>query len=273
MTFDAIESSDEGGAPVTLFKFTHGTQSYLYTNHTREITHDSLTYTPVTIKPGKLTSSGDMSKNQLKIDIDWSTELAQLMRGIPPSKEIAVVLMDGHLSDPDNEYIVSWSGLVLGSSRTASKVTLTCDSVTAAIRGLGLSRDWMLTCPYVLYDEYCAASEVAATTVTAPLSVVGNVLTLPVGWRGATDISKYLHGMVRWTGGRGSEVRRIISVDAGEVIKIRGAIVDIAVGQTIDVMLGCNRQIDDCDTLHSDIVNFGGQPNIPTDNPTNQNDF
>ena len=114
MTFDAMEGSIDGGAPVTLFKFTNGTQNFTYTNHVRPITYESLVYEPLAIKTGNITSSGDMSKNQLKIDIDRNCDLAELLRGAPPSKRIAVALYDGHLSDPDEEFIVSWSGIGLG---------------------------------------------------------------------------------------------------------------------------------------------------------------
>ena len=273
MTFAAVESSLDGGSPVTLFKFTNGTSQYRYTNHTRPIMYDGLVYEPVVIKTGKISSSGDMGKNQLKISIDWNTPLAALMRGSPPSKEISVILYDGHLSDPDSEFVVSWSGIVLGSSRVKSDVTLTCDSITAAIRGLGLGRDWMLTCPYVVYDgTYCQASKAAATVATAPIAVVGNVLTLPSGWNGALAAEKYLRGIVEWFGGTGPEVRSIIATDGADSITLRGSHIDISAGQSVNVVLGCNRQMDDC-VMHNQIVNYGGQPNIPTENPTNRNDF
>ena len=274
MTFDAYESSSESGEPIALFHFTNGATEYLYTTHTEDVEYDSKTYTPIPIKHDKISTSGDMVKAQLKITIDWASELALVMRGSPPSKSISLILRRGHIADPDQEYIVSWTGLVLGSSRKGSTVTLTCDSVASAVRGLGLGRDYQLTCPYILYDAtYCTASEAAATAATAPINVASRVLTLPSGWRGANDLVDYLHGMVRWAGGNGAEVRSIIKVSGTEDIKLGGAPHDIAIGQSISVILGCTRRTDACENLHNNIVNFGGQPYIPLENPIRVNNF
>lgn len=274
MTYAAYEASQEGGAPISLFMFVHGNTEYPYTNHTEEVDHAGKTYVPAAIDPGKIVTSGDMSKNQLKIEIDRDTDLGALMRGAPPSKSVSLVVLEGHLEDPDNEYIASWSGLVLGSSRSGSKYTLTCDHLSAAIRGLGLGRDWQYTCPYRLYDtKYCQADRVAATAATAPLAISGRVLTLPNGWRGANDLIDYLHGVVEWEGGNGPEIRRIIKVSGVDDIKLGGAPHDIALSQSIDVILGCPKRSEKCDTLHNNIVNFGGQENIPLKNPAGVNNF
>ncbi len=274
MTYAAYEASQEGGAPISLFMFVHGNTEYPYTNHTEAITHDSKTYEPVAIKPGRIKTSGDMTKNQLKVDIDRDTALGLLMRGSPPSKAVSLVVLEGHLEDPDQEYIASWSGLVLGSSRNGSKYTLTCDHLSAAIRGLGLGRDWQYTCPYVLYDAtYCQADRNAATAVTAPTAITGRVLTLPTGWRGANALADYLHGVVTWAGGNGLETRRIIKVSGTDDIKLGGSLHDIAISQSINVILGCTKRVEACEGLHSNIVNFGGQQYIPLKNPVGVNNF
>ena len=272
MTYSAYESSGEGGAPVSLFMFVNGNTEYPYTNHTEEIEHDGKTYLPVAIDPGKIVTSGDMTKNQLKIEIDRNTDLGKLMRGVPPSKSVSLVVLEGHLEDPDKEFIASWSGLVLGASRSGSKYTLTCDHLSAAIRGLGLGRDWQYTCPYVLYDaKYCQADRVAATVATAPVTISGRVLTLPSGWWGTNNLVDYLHGVVEWNGGNGLEIRRIIKTSGTDAIKLGGAPNDIAVGQTINVILGCTKRSAACNLVHNNIVNFGGQEYIPIEDPTGAN--
>lgn len=288
MTFAAYEESATSGGPVQLYRFVYGQEAgefYAYTTHTEEITVDhggsvgEVTYEPIPVERGSIVSNGTLDKSALAISLDIGTDLAELFRVYPPSSVVNLVIYEGHVDDPDGEFVVVWAGRVVSASRESSELRLSGEPVSTQMRQPGLRRNYQYGCPFVLYDPgSCRANKAAATVAGTVDAIVGTVVTLDAGWEGAFSPSKFVRGQLEWTPSGQSTQRRTILRVSGNALTLSGLPLDLAVSDAVAVVLGCNHRAfassdGDCEGLHDNLVNYGGQPWIPTKNVVNTNPF
>lgn len=275
MTFSTYETSRQKGGPVTLYLFTYGNDGasppsdlvFAYTDAEQEITYSGQTYTPQPIFRENVTASGQLDKSTLQIRMPRNLSITNLFRVYPPTQVVSLVIRQGHVDDADSEFLVVWSGRVLSVGREGDESIFACEPVSSSLRRPGLRRHYQIGCPHVLYGAQCRADKPSATVTGTVSAIDGLSVTLADGWEGSFDQSKFLEGMVEWTNDDGgTEVRKILSV-TGDTLLLGGYLRDLAVSDTVSVILGCNHQMTDCQDLHDNIQNHGGCPWIPTKNP------
>jgi Phage conserved hypothetical protein BR0599/Uncharacterized conserved protein (DUF2163) len=272
MTFGAVESSVKDGVPVTLFEFSYGTLStakYRYTDADHDIVFGGETFIAVPIKAPPIILSGKLDRSNLKVQFASDLALANVFRGYPPSVPISLVMREGHLSDVDSEFLVSWMGTVKSSSRSGTVMDLTCEPVDSSLKRPGLRIHYQVQCPLMLYSPECAADRVAATVTTTVDAITGADIAFPPGWHGAFDPIKFRGGVIEWTGPNGKEIRGVKDGTAAGV-RINGLVGGLPTGTTVSVVLGCNKLMTDCEFLHNNILNYQGCPWIPLSNPVNK---
>lgn len=276
MSFESIEESRAKGRPVYLMFVRYGPNPeafYAYTTCDQSIEFDGVAYQPIPLDIPDRDISGDLDKTSLEVTVSRNAPVAELFRVTPPSYVVGLIIRQGHYGG--DEFPVVWVGRILGSAREGSQVKLICEPSSTALRTPALRRNYMYSCPHVLYGPQCRASLTAATVTLAVESLTGSTVTLPDGWEPLDRALKYRGGMVRWVGAAGDVVRSIIGLEAGRVLRLNGATNELNVGDSIRVSLGCNHNFvmsggspqSDCQELHNNIHNYGGQPFIPTNNP------
>jgi hypothetical protein len=287
MTYPAYEGSVEDGGPIQLYRFVYGAEAgeYLaYTNSTSEQTVDHggsvgvIVYSPIPIQRGNIVSNGTLDKSAIRISLDVGTDLAELFRVYPPSSVVQLIIYEGHIDDPDDQFVVIWAGRVISTSREGSELNLSGEPISTQLRRPGLRRHYQYGCPHALYSDACGADKGAATVTATVSAIDGTVITLTAGWEGAFSPLKFQRGTLEWTPAGASAIRRTIIRVSGDDLSLSGLPVDLAVSDTVDVVLGCNHQAftangGDCETLHDRLVSFGGQPWIPTKNVINKNPY
>lgn len=292
MTYDAITRSLAGGNPVQLYRFDYGAlevERIAYTSHTKEITVDhggsvgEVTYQPIPVQRNNIVSNGTLDKSAIKIEVPISTELAELFRVYPPSSVLSLVIYEGHLDDPDEEFVVIWAGRVLAAGRKGSKLEISGEPIATQLRRPGLRRHYQYGCMLILYGKdlgigTCEASKAAATVESTVSAISGTTITLADGWEYGLDPLKFVRGLVEWTpAGRSTEYRTILRV-AGNQLSLSGIPVGLEVDDPISVVLGCNHRafsVDggDCEGLHNALPSYGGDPFIPIEGVINKNPF
>lgn len=287
MTYSTYEGSVEDGGPIQLYRFVYGTEAgeYLaYTNSTEEIGVDHggsiglINYQPIPIQRGNIVSNGTLDKSSVKISLDVGTDLAELFRVYPPSSVVTLTIYEGHLDDPDGEFIVVWAGRIIAASREGSALNLSGEPVSTQLKRTGLRRHYQYGCPHALYRGLCGANKAAATVASTVTAIDGTVVTLAGGWNGAFTAAKFVRGTLEWTpAGESTRTRTILRV-SGNDISLSGVVPDLAVSDAVDVVLGCNHRAfaadgGDCEGLHNTLVTYGGQPWIPTKNVVNKNPY
>lgn len=274
MSFADRENSRTLGEPVDIYLFRWGagpTDYFAYTDAEQPITLGSgpaaITYQPIPISRSAVNASGTLDKSTLEVKTPTNVDLAEKYRLFPPSQVVSLVIRQGHIGDPDQQFLTIWTGRVLGSKRTRSEASYTCDPISTSLRRTGLRRHWQYSCPHVLYGPMCRANKSAAAVVAGVASISRAVVTLNPGWQIESSKHYYNGGLFEWDrpdGGR--ETRTIWKID-GDVLVLSGAPDGLAPGQLVSVILGCSKIITDCADLHHNLQNFGGQPWIPKVNP------
>ncbi len=286
MSFNNREVSRTQGNPISLLLFRYGSadpEYYAYTSHEQTVTNGLIDYLPVPMDLGKIEASGTLDKKTLEIRLPISTDIAEIFV-LPPSYPVTLVIRRGHLNDPDNEFLVEWSGRVLSCSREGAEAVFACEPISTALRRSGLRRHYQYSCPHALYGPQCNANEAAATTTNETLSVDAAAVTLFDGWETPTRAAAALGGVVTWTGPHGTIIRTIIEVLPNlTTLKLNGPTTGLQDGDEVTVKLGCNHRFEltgpttgvfvdtDCFTIHNNVPNYGGMPWIPLDNPIGTN--
>lgn len=272
MAFWPFESSRSRGRPVELYLFRYDalpTAYYAYTTAENPVSHDDIVYTPVPISRGAVSAAGTLDKVTLEVTTPQNVDLASLFRAYPPSQVVTLEIRQGHVDDPGTEFVVLWSGRVLGCSRESNQAKFACEPISTALRRSGLRRHYQFGCPHALYGSQCRANRIAATFTRTVVTAQGALVSLNDGWASPHTPAKFIGGMLRWTREDGiGETRTILRLsDDGNTLTCGGVLRGLTSGMSADVTLGCNHQMDDCLNLHNNIQNFGGQPWIPFKNP------
>lgn len=275
MSFSVFETSRHKGQPVTLYLFIYGGEEddspsptvFAYTDCEREITFDGFTYEPIPVMRDNVVASGTLDKSTLTVRMPRGIEMSELFRVYPPTQVVTLIIRQGHIGDSPLDFLVVWSGRVLSVGREGEECLVSCEPVSSSLRRPGLRRHYQLGCPHVLYGNQCQANRAAATVAGTVASISGTSATLSPGWSGAFDPTKFLEGMVEWTNATGGvEKRKILSI-SGNTLRLSGLLRDLSASDAVNVILGCNHQMTDCEFIHNNIFNFGGCPWIPTKNP------
>lgn len=269
MSFEPIEESRALGEPIYLYLFRYGVAPdayYAYTDADQPITVGSYTYTPIPIDVDAITASGTLDKSSITIRTPRTTGLAELFRVYPPSQVVTGTIFQGHANDPLLDFKAIWTGRIISCNREQFEAQFTCEPVSTSLRRNGLRRHYQYGCPHVLYGNGCRANKANATINTTAGNINGTTIALPTGWNGAIDPIKFVGGLVEFTGANGSQTRTILSANSGAV-QVAGVPLGLVPGNNVAVVLGCNHQMNDCTALHNNILNYGGQPWIPTKNP------
>jgi hypothetical protein len=278
MSYGEIESSVDSGEPVLLFEFRYGeldSHAYRYTDAEEDLDFLGKTYTAVPIECGEITASGTLDKATLTVNIFEGSGLTDIFRFRPPSSIVTLIVRHGHIGDDSEQFLVGWTGRVIGFSIEGNQTQLNCEPLGTSLKRNGLRRNWQYGCPHLLYGPQCGASKAAASSQHAVLAVSGGTITLAANWDSDARRPKYAGGLAQWTLPDGRvELRTILRIDAAGVVRLTGSASDLDPGDFVTMTLGCNHKAGvgpqpdgDCLPLHNAIQNFGGQMFIPFKNP------
>ena len=280
MSYAEREASRSLGSPIQLYLFQGSDPSagtigpYGYTDAENSVSRGGITYTPWPIDRTSIQVSGDLDNINLTVRMAKGTPLDDMLLLWPESQVINLTVFEGHDGDsPTNllDWPAVWSGRVLSGSDNEHELEIACEPLITSLRRPGLRRHWQRNCPHALYGPQCQANKAAATQARPAASVSGTSITLASALGAVPAREKYAGGVLEWTAPNGTKnVRSIVEVSAdGLVVRIRGRIKPgaLPVGTSIRCSLGCGRITADCSGLHNNILNYGGMPWIPDENP------
>lgn len=291
MTYAATEGSRDDGSPIYLYLFQVGPRVediYAYTDAPDDLTVDvgngfgPITYAAVPIDHNRRRTSGTMKVTPTTVEMDEELDLVQLLVTDTPSTNITLTIYGGHASDPDLEFVRALTARVGSFKRKNGLAALSAVPAVTDLRQVGPRRKYSLGCTHTLYSPTSCRADIVAASVTAEVRDTGlllpeytQVLQLAPGWtRGKARDGFAASGRVEWHNAAGRiTVRTIRSID-GDDLTLNAPFRTPEPGTIVVVRLGCNLTQGHCANLHvetgtgaSNIVNFGGQPFIPTENP------
>lgn len=275
MTYDEQESSRTKGKPASLYFFRYGDTPDAYIAYTDAERSVSLNFDPdigtvifsaIAIKRGAIVASGALDKAPLAVRTPHDADLADLFMDHPPSQVVTLTIWDGHFGEDD--FALVWSGRVLSHASEGNEAVYTCEPISTSLKRTGLTRNYQISCPLVLYGPDCRADQEAATVSSHAVTVSGPVVSLPDDWAPADQKSAYVAGFATWirVDGR-TERRTIIKLTSPNIMVLSGTASGLEPSLEIKLTLGCPHDLEGCSNLHNNIQNYGGQWLIPTENP------
>jgi hypothetical protein len=278
MSHNELETSRYGGSPIELYLFRYGDGAFQYhgfTDSVREVVHEGLTYVPAAIDRGDDEASGNRDRKDMSIKMSGKNPILDFFDIYPPDYPISLTIRTGHDGDPDEEFVVTYSGGVINAKDSGTgQSVIVCRTTAAYGRMAGLRRNYQYGCPYVLYGGDCKASKDARKQTASVSSLSLNSLVFAPGWEGPLDAEKYTGGYVQFTSAENTVSRKIIRVEAADdELVLSGPTGDLAIGDPVDIYPGCGLNATDCFSIHDNIENYGGQLWIPLENPVNRNTY
>jgi uncharacterized phage protein (TIGR02218 family) len=281
VSYASREISEQDAAPIELYLFARAVVDrsdpcspvdepvvlQRYTSAEEAMEYDGETWAPENLRRSNIEATTEQPRLPIKITTRRNMAIAELFRVTPPTDVISVTVYRLHRDSSPAEAAVLWMGRVLNCNwdNTAS-ATLTCEPVSTSIRRPGLRRMYQRQCPHVLYGGACGvdrSSHVSATTVT---DISGRVLTV------ASLLSRpYAGGYVEFETESGVFERRFIRSASGNALTLALPFNGLAVSDAVNVYPGCDHTMDTCNTVYSNLPNYGGFPFIPSKNPFDGN--
>jgi hypothetical protein len=241
--------------------------TFRYTDSDKPITFGGNVYDPLPVKPGKVKQDGGLERVSFQITVPRNAGIAALLREFRPAHSMVLTVLQGQATDGTGLFVPRWHGRITSTKRKGEQLEIVGIPSAAALSRAGLTRNYQIGCPHVLYGPMCKADRDAATRTGTISSITGDQITLNSGWEGSFAKDKYITGVVEWTRSNSRIERRRILAVAGETLTLSGPPTELAPTDTVSVILGCNQTVFDCVDLHNNIHNCGACPTIPNKNP------
>jgi uncharacterized phage protein (TIGR02218 family) len=264
VSFHDDEVSVEDSRPRDCYEFVlPSLVRYRLTSATRDVTIDGQTFRAGTIQRGEIniptigTAPADVEITML---VSHALPQRWLRGGIPPRH----VLMNLYRKQMrSGEYRLEWTGVVMSlqCEKHIAKFRVSARGDESAGRRLPTITVGH-ECPHILYDQQCQVDRSTFKVTTTAAMLNGREVTLasiggkPDDW---AQWGELLHVA--------SGERMTIQSQVGTAITIQVPIVDMQVGDAVEVYAGCDHNVSTCLAKFANQVNYGGFPHMPTKNP------
>lgn len=261
MTLNLVETSAYQSAPIDFFRFRYGNK-YIYQVSASEdlVGPLSVTYKATQITRTMTSSSSELNKNPIDLQVDITNPIVSYFRTGQPDEVLFISVFVRHSTDEDSEFILSWQGRVTNCELDGDFAKLICEPVSNSLRRLGLRAKYQVLCRHALYDARCGASEIKAPVFISSVSASGTQIV--ISSTGQPD-NFFTGGSLTLSSG-GS---RMIASQIGNILTISHPFNAIYPSEPAEVIAGCNHGREDCITKFNNLPHFGGFPYIPKKNP------
>lgn len=267
MTFDARELSLETGKPVFLAEFTIGGAIWRHARADEAVTHGGETYAPMAMKASEIVDSGEIGKNEVRLEVPRAHPIAEMWRVQPPAGTVGVVLKEIHAGEVDEE--IAWLGHVANVSwPNSQKAAISLQSGILALESNGLRRLYQRPCPHVLYGPKCKLDMAPLTHAATLTSATG--FTFKAAAFAALPAGVLAGGFLRWVDGQGITDWRFITEHFGDTVRLLTSAPLLLAGTVVDAVEGCDHTPERCTELEN-ILNYGGIPHFMKKNPFDGN--
>lgn len=262
MTFAQYEEGPEG-YPIELYLFKRGvSERYTMTSHDENITYESEVYQALQMERSKLEQTGEMQKSGINIKMQRDADILSNFVAFPPTEIMTLTIFRYHANDtPTPEVVVSWRGRVLSATWKGSEAILEAEPIFTSLKRPGLRRKYQSQCPHILYGGQCKVNNLLFQTMGTLTGVSNNTITSPA----FAVSSDYFRGGYLQFDNR--ELRAIIADDGAGTLTLNSFLGELEVGSIVDVYPGCGHDLGDCQSKFNNLLNYGGFPYVPGNNP------
>ncbi len=261
MAYQDTEKSTQLGAPIEVFKFTGSFNNYFYTSHDTAVEVGGNTYTPLAIERNGV-KLGTQTESQLAIEVTMpiNTQIVfeYAYEQAPPSLILEIIRCH---ADNLNDTVTLWKGRVTSFTVEKRICKMRVPSIFSYIfEGAAPIPRYQAPCNHLFTDPRCGVAEATVRHATVVNSVVNNII-------GVDSVpyteDQVLSGILRVVGG---ESRMIVGL-SGTSVTVSYPFSSISIGDSINIVRGCDHSFTTCKTVYNNGDNYGGFPIVPDRNP------
>lgn len=258
MSYETVETSRDSGAPVEMFKFVVGGQSFLYTSSDVAQSASGESYTPEPIHRSRVELDGESLKGAIEITLTRTNPVGAFFIGYLPEPTMTLLVISRHRSDA-GEVRSTWE--VSSARFKGSEVVLTCIPSDAYFHRQVPRNGFDGPCVWATYTGQCGLNRdlfkvIATVTVVSGDTIQGSAFSSkPDGW---------------FTGGyveRATGERRWVIAHVGATLTLASPFLGLAVNEVVSGFAGDDHTEATCATKFSNLDNHLGWARIPTRNP------
>jgi len=265
MSYRLLEKSVYGGKPTECFLFESTSNTWKYTSADEDIVLDGNTYTSISTLRTAMEITSEIHKSNLNFTFPKNNTMALQVLLNQSDEIITLTIFRFHADDP-TDFTVYWKGRISGSGITypSAGIKITCESIFASLRKLGVRLRWTRLCGAAIYDGRC---NVVASTfgVNGLADSISKKIMITSDAASAYDDDYFAGGFIA-VGSINGPLRHILS-HKGNALKITRSIYNFNNGDSIVLFPGCDRTIETCINKFNNLPNFRGVPWIPSRNP------
>ncbi len=256
MSYDSVEVSVNSGKPIELFDFQLGLDHYRYTSGSEIITYNIYDYVPELIHREDIELTDDSFKNELTVKINRDNTFFRKYIQAPVEGIVSLTIYRGHGSN----FITFWTGLVSQVTFNSEDISILLLPKTSGLARTGVRRKYQKLCNYALYEVGCGVSDTSYRTTGVIATIDRFTITSAIfatkadGWFTA---GRFVVG----------DAERLITSHTGSTITLDRRMLDAVAGNSFEAFAGCDHSQDTCRSKFDNLINYGGQPWIPTKNP------
>lgn len=265
MSYDDFDRSVHAGAPIECYKFIGELNTYRYTNNNEPVTVAGEVYLPQSgIVRGAIETSSLLDSIQtidVSIPITCDIAVAYSFLKMPLTLDIEIRSVHrGSNFATDSKLI--WQGQSVSLPVADNKSTIRTQSIIQSSLSSQLNQIiFQTSCNHDVYDEHCTLDPALFTTTSTVTNIKDHVIT--VADDGVADGYLEIGKLVNMRTGES----RIIVSNVGNIITVGYGFIDILLGDTVDMVKGCDNAYSTCDGDFSNLDNFGGMMFMPNTNP------
>lgn len=261
MTYLGSETSQWGGQPIELYRFTRGLRVWAYTSADTEIIFDGDTYAPSTMRRGDLPINEEKNTSNLDLWLDPTMDVVQeFIAGATPTPTGLIVIRRHRDEASAVEQAVIFIGQVGLVEFSEAEVHFTCVPMQKSVQRRVPRWLYQTQCNHMLYDINCGISPVPFTFAGHISAIAGRVVTVPEA-SGKPD--GYYNGGYFKDG----DTYTFIQTHVGTQLTVLSLSPLVKVGDNITTTAGCDRTRATCVAKFNNLENFMGFPYIPDKNP------
>lgn len=261
MTYLASESSQYGGQPIELYRFTRGLRIWTYTTADVTILYNGEQYAPVTMRRGDLPMNEEQNNANLDVYLDSTLDVvAQFISGATPTPTNLTLIRRHRNEASALEQAVLFVGQVGVVEFSEGEVHFTCVPIQQSLQRRVPRILYQTQCNWMLYDVNCGISPVPFTFAGHISALAGLTVTVP---EAAAKPDGYYNGGYIKDG----DTFVFIQTHVGAVLTVLATSPALLVGDAVAITAGCDRTRGVCQTKFANLDNFMGFPYIPTKNP------
>ncbi len=250
-------------------------EHWSYTSYTDEISFGGRVYTPATLKRSSVVYDSQFEITNMNITAAHVMDPVLKYVAINPVDIIWIQVMKYYEGVSPEEASTIFVGQIKTVSFQGIVATINCVGFEHFLSQAIPKFRFQVSCNNDVYDSLCTLDIDNYKFVATITGISNEGMVVTADELDDQDDHYYTRGYIRWRdeftnteSGYGRDHFRMIVHHIGTSATIRFKFNDyLAVGATVYLYAGCDKQLGTCKTKFNNILNFFGHPWIPIDNP------